>query len=86
MSSSDGRPNVQLPRSHYFLSIARGDSFRTFALRPVALWAALALAPLAMLRGGGATLYIAFHDDLVGAFLDRQAEMQTAAAMRKPLI
>jgi len=86
MSSSDGRPNVQLPRSHYFLSIGRGDSFRTFALRPMALWAALALAPLAMFWGGGATLYIAFHDDLVGAFLDRQAEMQTAAAMRKPLI
>ena len=78
MSSSDGLPKVQLPRSHYFLSVARGDSFRTFALRPVALWAALALAPLAMLWGGGATLYIAFHDDLLGIFLERQAEMQNA--------
>ena len=78
MSSSDGLSRVQLPRSHYFLSVARGDSFRTFALRPVALWAALALAPLAMLWGGGATLYIAFHDDLLGAFLERQAQMQNA--------
>ena len=77
MSSSDGLPRVQLPRSHYFLSVARGDSFRTFALRPVALWAALALAPLAMLWGAGATLYIAFHDDLLGVFLAREAEMQT---------
>jgi murein DD-endopeptidase MepM/ murein hydrolase activator NlpD len=76
MSSGDGLPNVQLPRSHYFLSLARGDSFRTFALRPLALWAALALAPLAMLWGGGATLYIAFHDDLFGVLLERQAQMQ----------
>ena len=76
MPSGDGSPNVQLPRSHYFLSIARGDSFRTFALRPLALWAALALVPLALLWGGGATLYIAFHDDMFAILIERQARMQ----------
>jgi murein DD-endopeptidase MepM/ murein hydrolase activator NlpD len=78
MSSRDGLQNLRLPRSHYFLSIARGDSLRTFALRPLALWASLALAPLAMLWGGGATLFIAFHDDLIRVILERQAQMQNA--------
>jgi murein DD-endopeptidase MepM/ murein hydrolase activator NlpD len=71
-------PKAQLPRSHYFFSIARGDSLRTFALRPVTLWAIISLLPLALLWGGGATLYFAFHDDMIGVYLTRQAEMQSA--------
>ncbi len=78
MSIRDAYPRAQLPRSHYFVSIARGEGFRTFALRPFVIWAALSLLPLAMLWGAGATAFIAFHDDMIGAVLARQAEMQNA--------
>src|SRR5271156_6220627 len=71
-------PKAQLPRSHYFFSIGRGDSLRTFALRPLTLWAIIALLPLSLLWGGGATLYLAFHDDMIGIYLTHQAEMQSA--------
>src|SRR5271156_3895374 len=71
-------PKAQLPRSHYFFSIGRGDSLRTFALRPLTLWAIIALLPLSLLWGGGATLYLAFHDDMLGIYLTHQIEMQNA--------
>src|SRR5271156_2358801 len=71
-------PKAQLPRSHYFFSIGRGDSLRTFALRPLTLWAIIALLPLSLLWGGAATLYLTFHDDMLGVYLTRQAEMQNA--------
>ena len=71
-------PKAQLPRSHYFFSIARGDSLRTFALRPMTLWAVISLFPLSLLWGGAATLYFAFHDDMIGVYLTHQAEMQSA--------
>src|SRR5271170_2263822 len=71
-------PKAQLPRSHYFFSIGRGDSLRTFALRPLTLWSIIALLPLSLLWGGGATLYLTFHDEMLGVYLTRQAEMQNA--------
>jgi murein DD-endopeptidase MepM/ murein hydrolase activator NlpD len=71
-------PKAQLPRSHYFFSIGRGDSLRTFALRPLTLWAIIALFPLSLLWGGCVTLYVAFHDEMLGVYLTRQIEMQNA--------
>ena len=71
-------PKVRLPRSHYFFSIARGDSLRTFALRPVTLWAIISMFPLSLLWAGAATVYFAFHDDMIGVYLTHQAEMQSA--------
>jgi murein DD-endopeptidase MepM/ murein hydrolase activator NlpD len=71
-------PKAQLPRSHYFFSIGRGDSLRTFALRPLTLWAIIALLPLSLLWGGGATLYLAFHDEMLGIYLTHQIEMRNA--------
>jgi murein DD-endopeptidase MepM/ murein hydrolase activator NlpD len=56
--------------------LARGDKMRTFALRPGALWALLTLAPMLGLWALGASLYIAFHDDMLGAVVSREAEMQ----------
>jgi len=78
MPIRDNFPKAQLPRSHYFFSIGRGDSLRTFALRPLTLWAIIALLPLSLLWGGGATLYLAFHDEVLGPFLTREAEMESA--------
>src|SRR5260370_34797408 len=47
-------------------------------LRPAALWALVALAPLSLAWGAAAAVYLAAHDDLVGAILARQAEIETA--------
>src|SRR5271163_3946846 len=78
MSIRERFPKAQLPRSHYFFSVGRGDSLRTFALRPVTLWAIMALFPISLLWGGGATLYFAFHDEMIGVYLTHQAEIQSA--------
>ena len=47
-------------------------------LRPAALWAIAALALLSLAWSVAATVYVAFHDDLMGAIVARQAEMETA--------
>jgi len=78
MSIRDSLPKAQLPRSHYFFSIGRGDKLRTFALRPLTLWAMASLLPLSLLWGSLATLYVAFHDDMLGIYLARQTEIQSA--------
>ena len=78
MSMRDVRPRPQLPRSHYFISVARGDGMRTVALRPVLVWTAIALFPLALIWAGAATAYVAFHDQMIGAYLAHTAEMQNA--------
>ena len=78
MSLRERHPRPGLPTSHYFFSLSRGDSIRTFMLRPAAMWTLVALAPLSLAWGVAATAYLAFHDDLMGAIVVRQAEMQTA--------
>src|SRR5271166_4360079 len=67
-----------LPTSHYFLSISRGDAIRTFMVRPAALWAIAALALISLVWAAAATAYVALHDDLMGAIVARQAQMETA--------
>ncbi len=74
----DSYPRARLPRSLYFFSCARGESIRTFALRPLAFWSLIAIIPISLLWGGAATLYLAFRDDMLGALAARQAEMQYA--------
>jgi murein DD-endopeptidase MepM/ murein hydrolase activator NlpD len=78
MSVRDKFPKARLPRTHYFCSVGRGDSLKTFAIRPFTVWAMLSLVPLALAWAAGATAYIAFHDQMLGAYLGRQAEMQSA--------
>ena len=46
MSIRDRFPQAKLPRSHYFLTISRGEKVRAFAVRPALAMAALAAAPL----------------------------------------
>ena len=76
MSLREGEP--ALPTSHYFLSVSRGDAIRTFMVRPAALWAIAALALVSLAWAAAATAYVAFHDDLMGAIVARQAQMETA--------
>src|SRR6202030_2497981 len=71
-------PKAQLPRSHYFFSVGRGDSLRAVSPRPLTLWGIIALLPLSLLWGGGATLYLAFHDEMLGIYLTHQIEMRNA--------
>jgi murein DD-endopeptidase MepM/ murein hydrolase activator NlpD len=78
MNPREGFPQAKLSRSHYFVSVSRGDAFHTFAFRPLALWAIGALLPLVAIWAGATSLYIAFHDDMLGVYVARQAEMQNA--------
>jgi murein DD-endopeptidase MepM/ murein hydrolase activator NlpD len=78
MPVRESYPKPRLPTSHYFFSLARGDRMRTFALRPIALWAILAVTPIFAAWSAGATLFIAFHDQMLGAVVAREAEMQYA--------
>jgi murein DD-endopeptidase MepM/ murein hydrolase activator NlpD len=78
MSLREGHREQALPTSHYFLSVSRGEAIRTLMLRPAALWALAALALLSLAWSVAATAYVAFHDDLMGAIVARQAEMETA--------
>ena len=76
MSLREGEP--ALPTSHYFLSVSRGDAIRTFMVRPAALWAIAALALISLAWAAAATAYVALHDELIGAIVARQAQMETA--------
>lgn len=78
MSLRQSYPQPQLPNSHYFFSLARGENIRTYALRPALLWALVALVPALALWSAGSGLFLAFHDDMLGALVARQAEMQNA--------
>jgi murein DD-endopeptidase MepM/ murein hydrolase activator NlpD len=78
MSLRDSGSRSKPARALYYVSHARGDAIRTVALRPLTLWAFLTVALISFLWGGAATLYLAFHDDMLGALAARQAEMQYA--------
>ena len=41
-------------------------------------WTLISLLPLALIWAGAATVYIAFHDDMLAAYLTREARMQYA--------
>ena len=47
-------------------------------MRPALLWGLVSLLPALVLWGAGAGLFLAFHDDMLGALSARQAEMQNA--------
>jgi murein DD-endopeptidase MepM/ murein hydrolase activator NlpD len=75
MSLREGYPQ---PGLHFCLSLSRGDSVRTVRLPPPGVWAIAALALILFAWAGSVTLYLAFHDDVIGAILARQAEMKAA--------
>ena len=78
MAVREAYPRPKLPTSHYFFSLARGEAMRTFALRPGLFWGIIALAPILAIWSLGASLFIAFHDDMFGTIVAREAEMQYA--------
>src|SRR5271166_1035637 len=76
MSQGEGYPEPVLPTTHYFLSLSRGDAIRTVMVRPAGLWAIAALVALLFVWSAAAAAYLAFHDDLMGAMVARQAAME----------
>ena len=78
MFQRDPFVRAQLPRSHFFVTIARGEGMWTFALRPHAVWSLAAVVPLVLIWAFAATAYIAFHDDMLAAYLIHEARMQNA--------
>jgi murein DD-endopeptidase MepM/ murein hydrolase activator NlpD len=66
------------PGSHYCLSLSRGGAIRTVRLGRAGVGAIAALALFSFAWTTSVTLYIAFHDDLMGAVLARQVEMKAA--------
>ena len=78
MSLREDYPEARPPGSHYCLSLSRGSAVRTVRLGRVSVGAIAALALLSFAWTASVTLYVAFHDDLMGAILARQAEMKAA--------
>lgn len=90
MSLRQNYPKAQIPDSHYFLTLARGENARTLAVRP---WVLFGLGGFGLLLGSwylAATLYLVFRDDMLASLMSRQAQLQYAyedrlAAMRGEL-
>ena len=78
MSLREGYPEARPPGSHYCLSLSRGDATRSVRLGRAGVGALAALALLSLAWTASVTVYVAFHDDVIGAILTRQAEMTAA--------
>ena len=78
MSLRADYPEARPPGSLYCLSLSRGDAIRSVRLGRVGIGAIAALTLLSFAWTATVTLYVAFHDDLMGATLARQAEMKAA--------
>jgi murein DD-endopeptidase MepM/ murein hydrolase activator NlpD len=62
----------------YCLSISRDDATRSVRLGRAGIGAIAALTLLSFAWTATITLYVAFHDDVIGAILARQVEMKAA--------
>ena len=78
MSLREHYPGSGPPESHYCLSLSRGDAVRSVRLGRAGVGTIVALALLSFAWTASVTLYVAFHDDLMGAILARQAQMKAA--------
>ncbi|MGB7975157.1 MAG: M23 family metallopeptidase [Roseiarcus sp.] len=74
----EGYPEAKPPGSHYCLSLSRGGVIRSVRLGRGGVGALAALALISFAWTASVTVYVAFHDDLMGAILARQAEMKAA--------
>src|ERR1700722_15405994 len=76
MSLRADYPEARPPGSLYCLSLSRGGAIRSVRLGRVGIGAIAALTLLSFAWTATVTLYVAFHDDLMGAILERQVEMK----------
>ncbi len=84
MSASARVSRVGLPTTHYFLSISRGDSIRTARIRPGALWALAALAPLSLAFGLACAANLALRAQLPG--VSGVARAETGEVTKPPAL
>src|SRR4051794_37790497 len=76
---SQQRPNYAARRPSWSIVCRRGSATtRTIAIRPVLVGSALGLFALLLVGYVGATAYLIYRDDLVGAAVSRQVSMQYA--------
>jgi murein DD-endopeptidase MepM/ murein hydrolase activator NlpD len=78
MSLREVYPEARPPGPHFCLSLSRGDAIRSVRLGWAGVGALAALALISFAWTASVTVYVAFHDDLMGATLARQAEMKAA--------
>ncbi|WP_237476948.1 M23 family metallopeptidase [Lichenibacterium dinghuense] len=71
-------PSEALPRSHYFITLSRGSTMRTVALRAPMVQLAAVVLPSLLLAGLCSIAYLALHDDLMAGMMRRQSAMQYA--------
>ena len=88
-SSNQRRPNYRT-RPSWSLTFKRGAKSKTLAIHPVAVGSAVGFFVLLLTAYVGATAYLIYRDDLVGAAVSRQVSMQYAyeeriAALRSEL-
>ncbi len=76
MSLREDYPQAAPLGSHYCLSLSRGDAVRSVRLGRVGIGAIVALTLFSFAWTASVTLYVAFHDDLMGAILARQVAMK----------
>src|ERR1700733_1743408 len=78
MSLREVYPEARPPGPHLCLSLSRGDAIRSVRLGRASVGALAPLAHISFAWTASVTVYVAFHDDLMGAILARQAEMKAA--------
>ena len=78
MSLRADTPEARPPGSLYCLSLSRGEAVRSVRLGRAGIGAIAALPLLFVAWTASITLYVAFHDDLMGAVLARQVELKAA--------
>lgn len=76
--SRDQFPKARLSDSHYFFTLARGESMRCFALRPWAAYTLAGLFPVCGILYFAASMVYIMRDDVVAAVFQRQQAMQQA--------
>ena len=90
MSLRNEYPKPQIPKTHFFITLSRGEKMRTVSFRPWLLYTLGSMLPVLCVWYLGATLYMIFRDDMLASLMSRQSEMQYAyedrlAAMRGEL-
>ena len=87
---SQQRPHYWARKASWSVTFRRGAASTTFAVRPLVAVPAVGALALFIFSYIGATAYLVYRDDLVGAAVSRQISMQYAyeeqiAALRSEL-
>ena len=78
MSTRNAFPKARLPDSHYFVTFARGDDAKCYAIRPWALFGLGIVFPVCALLFFAASAVFVLRDDMLSGLMHRQSAMQVA--------